>query len=107
MSQRFGVSSNVCGMLAKCESWPISAVFEEDILLQAYEAESYLVSAQDAHKAAHEHVNLHADVRTFSFESPQTLLASFLRGMLSEKFQAMPDDSHCHRSTDLQYVHRR
>lgn len=32
------------------------------LLLQAYEAESYLVSAQDAHKAAQEHVNLHADV---------------------------------------------
>lgn len=29
---------------------------------KAYEAESYLVSAQDAHKAAQEHVNLHADL---------------------------------------------
>ena len=33
-------------------------------LLQAYEAESFLVSAQDAHKAAQEHVNLHAEVHT-------------------------------------------
>lgn len=30
--------------------------------IQAYEAESFLISAQDAHKAAQEHVNLQAEV---------------------------------------------
>ena len=33
-------------------------------MLQAYEAQSFLVSAQDAHHAAQEHVNAHQHVRS-------------------------------------------
>jgi len=33
-----------------------------NLVLQAYEAQSFLVSAQDAHKAAQEHINAHHEV---------------------------------------------
>ena len=60
-------SDDLCSLFAPIFSYSNLALIQSDSareLLQAYEAQSFLVSAQDAHHAAQEHVNAHQHVRS-------------------------------------------
>jgi chromosome segregation ATPase len=70
---------------------------------KAYEAQSFLVSAQDAHKAAQEHVNAHSELAAQAEAEKRNIgTADYLHKELDHTKKVIEEKEHIHRELNKQ-----